>query len=301
MENGQLLGSIEVFVSVADSGSFSESARRLGLSQPSVSRHVTALEEYLGIRLLQRTTRRLSLTEAGQIYYTKARQIQKDVIEASQSISGFKETPSGLLKIGAPYNFTETKITPYLAEFLKTYPDIKLDIECNDKLQDIVEDQLDLVIRIGELTDSSYIATTFGKVRMVMCASPTYLEQHGIPKTTSDLQNHNFILYENFNQLLLTDDSGTQQVSIAGTFKSNIDTVMLSAALQHIGITVLPDMFINDLIKKGQLVDIMPAVEVEVKNLPINRVFALYSNRKHLPAKVRAFLDFFKSRFLAAY
>ncbi len=251
MENGQLLGSIEVFVSVADSGSFSESARRLGLSQPSVSRHVTALEEYLGIRLLQRTTRRLSLTEAGQIYYTKARQIQKDVIEASQSISGFKETPSGLLKIGAPYNFTETKITPYLAEFLKTYPDIKLDIECNDKLQDIVEDQLDLVIRIGELTDSSYIATTFGKVRMIMCASPTYLEQHGIPKTTSDLQNHNFILYENFNQLLLTDDSGTQQVSIAGTFKSNIDTVMLSAALQHIGITVLPDMFINDLIKKA--------------------------------------------------
>lgn len=297
MENSQLLGSIEVFVSVADSGSFSESARRLGLSQPSISRHVGALEEHLGIRLLQRTTRRLSLTEAGQVYYAKARQIQKDVIEASQSISGFKDTPSGLLKIGAPYNFTETKICPYLAEFMQAYPEIKLDIECNDKLQDIVEDKLDLVIRIGDLTDSSYIATTFGKVRMIMCATPAYLEKHGTPKTTTDLQNHNFILYENYNHLLLTDKNGTQQVTISGSFKSNIDTVMLSATLQDIGITVLPDIFIADLVKQDQLIHIMPAIEVDVKNLTINRVFALHSNRKHQPAKVRAFLDFFKPRF----
>ncbi len=297
MESSQLLGSIDVFISVADSGSFSESARRLSLSQPSVSRHVSSLEEYLGIRLLQRTTRRLSLTEAGHVYYSKARQIQKDVIEASQSVNGFKDTPSGLLKIGAPYNFTETKICPYLSEFLQTYPDIKLDIECNDKLQDIVEDQLDLVIRIGELTDSSYIATTFGKVGMIMCATPSYLENYGTPKTATDLQNHNFIVYENYNQLLLTDGNGTQQVNITGSFKSNIDTVMLSATLQHIGITVLPDMFINDLIKQGQLINIMPQFEVDVKNLFINRVFALHSNRKHQPAKVRAFLDFFKSRF----
>lgn len=297
MESSQLLGSIDVFISVADSGSFSESARRLSLSQPSVSRHVSSLEEYLGIRLLQRTTRRLSLTEAGHVYYSKARQIQKDVIEASQSVNGFKDTPSGLLKIGAPYNFTETKICPYLSEFLQAYPDIKLDIECNDKLQDIVEDQLDLVIRIGELTDSSYIATTFGKVSMIMCATPIYLEKYGTPKTATDLQNHNFIVYENYKQLLLTDNNGTQQVTISGSFKSNIDTVMLSATLQHIGITVLPDMFIKDLIKQGLLINIMPQFEVDVKNLFINRVFALHSNRKHQPAKVRAFLDFFKSRF----
>lgn len=297
MESSQLLGSIDVFISVADSGSFSESARRLSLSQPSVSRHVSSLEEYLGIRLLQRTTRRMSLTEAGHVYYSKARQIQKDVIEANQSLNGFKDTPSGLLKIGAPYNFTETKICPHLSEFLQTYPDIKLDIECNDKLQDIVEDQLDLVIRIGELTDSSYIATTFGKVGMIMCATPTYLEKYGTPKTATDLQNHNFIVYENYKQLLLTDNNGTQEVTISGSFKSNIDTVMLSATLQHIGITVLPDMFINDLIKQGQLINIMPQFEVDVKNLLINRIFALHSNRKHQPAKVRAFLDFFKSRF----
>jgi len=297
MENSQLLGSIEAFISVADSGSFSESARRLGLSQPSVSRHINALEDYLGIRLLQRTTRRLSLTEAGQIYYTRARQIQLDVIEATQSISGFKETPSGHLKIGAPYNFTETKISPFLAEFLSLYPDIKLDIECNDKLQDIVEDQLDLVIRIGELTDSSYIATSFGKVRMVMCATPAYLEKKGTPKTTSDLLNHSFVLYENYSELLLTDQTGTQQVNITGRFKSNIDTVMLSAVLQHIGISVLPDLFISDLIKQGALVDLMPQMEIEVKNLPIHHIFALYSNRKHLPAKVRAFLDFFRPKF----
>lgn len=297
MKNAQLLGSIEVFISVADSGSFSESARRLGLSQPSVSRHVNALEEHLGIRLLQRTTRQLSLTEAGQVYYIKARQIQKHVIEASLSIIGFKESPSGLLKIGAPYNFTERKICPHLTEFLQTYPEIKLDIECNDKLQDIVKDQLDLVIRIGSLTDSSYIATLFGKVRMIMCASPGYIEKYGIPKTTTDLQNHNFIVYENYNQLLLTVNGNTEQVTVSGSFKSNIDTVMISAILQNIGISVLPDMFIDDLIEQGKLVNLMPKVEIEVKHLTINQVFALHSNRKHQPAKVRAFLDFFKTRF----
>ncbi|MCK4709359.1 MAG: LysR family transcriptional regulator [Gammaproteobacteria bacterium] len=288
---------MQVFISVADSGSFSKSTRQPGLSQPSVSRQVNTLEEHLGIRLLQRTTRRLSLTEAGQIYYDKARQIQKDVIEASQSISGFKEKPSGLLKIGAPYNFTEAKIVPHLSEFLQKHPDIKLDIECNDKLQDIVEDQLDLVIRIGELTDSSYVATTFGKVRMIMCATPQYLEQQSLPKTLSDLQNHNFILYENFKHLLLTDSAGTQQVSISGSFSSNIDTVMLAAVLQHIGITVLPDIFIKQQIEEGKLVDIMLDVEISVKNLPIHHVFALYSNRKNLPAKTRAFPNFFRDKF----
>ena len=297
MENSHLLGSMQVFISVADSGSFSESARRLGLSQPSVSRQVNTLEETLGVRLLHRTTRSLSLTEAGQIYYEKARLIQRDVIEAGQSISGFKETASGVLKISAPYTWTDVKITPFLAEFLQHYPDIKINIECNDNFQDMVEDQLDLVIRVGVLQDSSYIAVPLGNVKLVMCATPNYLKQYGIPKTPSDLQNHNCIVFEDYNEMLLADQTGTHKITLNGNISSNTVTVMLSAVQQHIGLTVLPDLLVNSLLQTGELVNIMPTADINIKNLPINQVFALYSNRKHLPAKVRAFLDFYRSRF----
>jgi DNA-binding transcriptional LysR family regulator len=297
IENSQLLGAMQVFISVSDSGSFSESARRLGISQPSVSRQINALEEGLGVRLLHRTTRRLSLTEAGQIYYKKARQIQRDVIEAGQSIIGFKDTPSGVLKISAPYTWTDIKITPYLGEFLQQYPEIKLDIECNDSFQDIVEDQLDLVIRVGELQDSSFIAVPFGDVRLVVCATPNYLKQYGVPKTHSDLQNHNCILFEDFDQMLITDHTGTHEVTLSGNIRSNTVTVILSSVQQHIGLTILPDLLINPLLQTGELIDIMPTTHISIKNLPIIQVFALYSNRKHLPAKVRAFLDFFRLKF----
>jgi len=297
MQNNQLLGSIQVFVSVADSGSFSESARRLGLSQPSVSRQINNLETHLGVRLLQRTTRSLSLTEAGLIYYEKARQIQRDVYEAGQSISGFKDTPSGLLRISAPHTWTETRLAPYLGEFLEKYPQIRLEIESNDLVQDIIEDRLDLVIRVGFLKDSSYIAIPLSKIRMVLCATPAYIKRHGQPKTATDLQNHNFIYYENYTQLNFSDDSSEQLISISGSVKSNIVSVMLSAVRQHIGVSVLPDLLIENLLQTGELVDVMPDANINIKNLPVEQIYALYSNRKHLPAKVRAFLDFFRTKF----
>ena len=301
MENAHLLGSnllgiMEVFISVVDSGSFSESARRLGLSQPSVSRQVSALEEHLGVRLLQRTTRRLSLTEAGQIYYEKARQIQLDVVEAGLSIGGFKEKPSGILKVSAPYTWTENIIAPHISEFLSLYPELKLDIECNDQFQDMIEDRLDIVIRVGVLKDSSYIAVPLGNVRMLMCATPAYLEKFGTPKTAKDLQNHNFILFEEFNQISFDDGLNTEHVTITGNVIANSVPVMLAAVLQDMGITILPDLLINHLIERDDIRCVMPDVEIDIKSLPINKVFALYSNRKHLPAKVRVFIDFFKTK-----
>ena len=297
MQNNQLLGSMQVFVSVADSGSFSESARRLGLSQPSISRQINNLETHLGVRLLQRTTRSLSLTEAGLIYYEKARQIQRDVFEAGQSISGFKDTPSGLLRISAPHTWTETRLAPHLGEFLEKYPLIRLEIESNDLVQDIVEDRLDLVIRVGFLKDSSYIAIPLSKIRMVLCATPAYIKQHGQPKTASDLQNHNFIYYENYTQLIFSDTSPEQLIRISGSVKSNIVSVMLAAVRQHIGMSLLPDLLIEHLLETGELIDVMPNADISIKNLPIEQIYALYSNRKHLPAKVRAFLDFFRTKF----
>ncbi len=296
MQDSHLFGAMQVFISVADSASFSESARRLGMSQPSVSRQINALEEYLGVRLLQRTTRRISLTEAGFIYYEKARQIQQNVTEANQSISGFSETPSGVLRISAPYTWTELIIAPHLSEFLIQYPEIKLNIECNDQFQDIIEDQLDIVIRVGVLKDSTFIAVPFGHINMVIVATPEYLDKFGYPKTPGDIQNHNCILFEDYNECVFSNETKTHQVKLNGSVSTNMVSVMIAAIKQHIGLAVLPDLLIKPLLNAGELIEIMPELEIEIKNLPINQVFALYSNRRHLPAKVRAFIDFFKPR-----
>lgn len=298
MNHQHLLGAMEIFISVVECGSFSASARRLGISQPSVSRQINALEEHLGVRLLQRSTRRLNLTEAGQVYYEKAKQIQHDVIDAQQALSGFRETPSGVLRISAPHVWAETKIMPFLSEFLHKYPEIRLHIECNDELQDIIEDKLDLIIRVGELKDSSYVAVTLAEIRLVLCAAPSYLEQHGRPQTVADLQAHPFIVYAGYNQLLITTPNGvSQQITLNGRVESNTVSVMLSALMQDAGVAALPDLLIGDLLESVELINFMPDVKIQLKELPIHGVYALYSNRKHLPAKVKAFIDFFRPRF----
>lgn len=302
MDNRQLLGCMQVFVSVADCGSFSKCARRLGISQPSVSRQVNALEEHLGVRLLQRTTRRLSLTEAGVVYCEKSRQILRDVNEAGQSISGFKETASGVLRIGAPLLWADLKITPYMSEFLQKYPDIELDIQCTDVKQDVIDEGLDLVIRVGHLVDSSYVAVTLAHVSMVICASPEYLDKYGTPQSPGDLLDHNCVVYDGydeweFNKVCQKQKCPTQLVNVTGNINTNMVTVILAALKQNLSISLLPDLLIRDQLQSGALVDVMPDYKINVKNLIVDRVFALYSNRKHLPAKTRAFIDFYRDKF----
>lgn len=297
MDDSHLFGMMQTFINVVDSGSFSACARALGTSQPSVSRQITQLETQLGERLLQRTTRRLSLTEAGQVYYEKARQIQRQVLEAGQSIRDLRNTPSGLLRISVPHTWAEFLISPYLDEFLTLYPEIKLDIECNNTLQDMIEDRLDLVIRVGELKDSSFVAVPFGQIRMILCATPEYILKSGAPASAHELQQHNFIVYDEYDQLIFNEDSSEQLVTVSGPVRSNSAGVMLSSVLQHLGISLLPDTLIHGLLSSGKLVDLMPQAKIRVKDLPVDQVFALYSNRKHLPSKVRAFIDFFRPRF----
>jgi DNA-binding transcriptional LysR family regulator len=297
MEDGHLLASMQAFISVVESGSFSESARRLGLSQPSVSRQINGLEAQLGVRLLQRTTRSLSLTEAGQVYYEKARLIQRAVTEASQAISGFKDSPSGLLRISAPHTWTEAKISPHLGEFLSLYPDIKLDIQCNDNIQDMVEKRLDLVIRVGHAADSSYIAIPFAKVNMVLCASPDYLQKYGKPKTLADLNNHNIIIFDKFDKFIFTNDQNQQQITLTGSLVMNSVASIISAVSQNIGLSLLPDLLIKKKLEQGELIEVMPEYKVEIKGLAVDQAFAMYSSRKQMPAKVRAFLDFYKNKF----
>ena len=297
MEDGHLLASMQAFINVVESGSFSESARRLGLSQPSVSRQVNTLESQLGVRLLQRTTRSLSLTEAGQIYYEKAKHIQRAVTEASQAISGFKDSPSGLLRISVPHTWAEAKIVPHLGEFLSLYPEIKLEIQCNDHIQDMVEERLDLVIRVGRANDSSYIAIPFSKVKIILCASPRYFEQQGRPKTIADLNNHNFITYDKFNKLVLSKEGDQQEIPMQGPLSMNTVAGIICAAKQGIGLIAVPDLLLNKDLKQNLLIQIMPDYHIDIKGLAVEQAFAMYSSRKQMPAKVRAFLDFYKVKF----
>ena len=249
------------------------------------------------MRLLQRTTRSLSLTEAGQVYYEKAKHIQRAVTEASQAISGFKDSPSGLLRISVPHTWAEAKIVPHLGEFLSLYPEIKLDIQCNDHIQDMVEDRLDLVIRVGRANDSSYIAIPFSKVKIILCASPEYFEQKGRPKTIADLNNHNFITYDKFKKLVLSKEGDQQEIPMRGPLSMNTVAGIIGAAKQGIGLIAVPDLLLNKDLKQNLLIQIMPDYHIDIKGLAVEQAFAMYSSRKQMPAKVRAFLDFYKVKF----
>lgn len=297
MENSHLLASMQAFISVVESGSFSESARRLGVSQSSVSRQINTLESQLGVRLLHRTTRRLSLTEAGQLYYEKSRLIQRAVVEANQAMSSFKESAAGLLRISAPHTWTEMKIAPHLGEFLRLYPDIKLDLRCNDQIQDMVEDRLDLVIRVGRAKDSSFIAVPFAKVKMVLCASPSYLECYGQPKTILDLNNHNVIQFDKYDKYIFSQGNEQEVINIKGSLTVNSVDTMIQTVVQGVGISVLPDLLIQPRLETGELVQIMPHYHVDLKDLAVEQAYAMYSSRNQMPAKVRAFLEFYKTRF----
>ena len=297
MENGSLLAAMQVFISVVESGSFSECARRLGLSQPSISRQVNNLEEQLGIRLLQRTTRRISLTEAGHIYYEKAREIQHAVTEAHQAISGFKETPSGTLKVSVPYTWMEMKIAPHLGEFLQMYPDIKLDIRCNDARQDMVAEQLDIVIRVGQANDSSYVAVPLAQVDMKLVASIDYCGRFGAPNTLSDLHNHPFIIFEDFDTLIYQHPDNQLELKVNSKLITNSVASMISATKQGIGLCLMPTPLIEAELKSGELQPLLPNCNFQLKGLMVHQAFAMYSSRRQMPAKVRAFLDFYKARF----
>lgn len=297
MEDLQLVAAMQAFINTVDSGSFSESARRLGLSQPSISRQITALENHLGVRLLQRTTRRLSLTEAGQVYYEKARAIQSAMNDANLALSGFKETPSGVLRVAAPYTWTETRIAPYLAEFLTQYPEIKLELSCNNHIQDIVEERLDLVIRVGHAADSSYIAVPLAPVCIQLCASPEYLKQNGSPKTIQDLNNHNVITYDGYKNYIFSQKEKQEHVKVSGNLDTNSVDAMIIALKQGVGLAALPDLLIQQYVEQNTLQVIMADYHIEIKGVKVDQAFAMYSSRKQMPAKVRVFLDFFKDKF----
>jgi DNA-binding transcriptional LysR family regulator len=283
------LTSLTAFVRVVDSGGFSAAGRRLEMSTTMVSNHVRALEERLGARLLNRTTRKVSLTEVGKVYYDRATQILADIEQADDIAGALQSTPRGTLRI-----YTGTHIVPFVApvvdEFLKRYPDVKVDLNMGERLVDVIDEGLDIAIRLTPPPDSSLIVRSLATWRHVLCCSPSYLERHGRLRQLSELTQHNCVrhaLYPFGDEWHFVDRGDlAATVRVSGNLITNSAEMLRRAALDGNGVALLAGFMIQDELEGGRLVRLLP--EYRPVELTMN---AVYPHRHHLSAKVRTFID----------
>ena len=284
------ISEMEVFVRVVQSESFSAAARALNLSPSAVSKQVGRLEDRLGARLLNRTTRQLSLTEVGAAFYARAERIIADVTEAEQAVSHLEGSARGTLKINAPTAFGRLHIAPLLHDFLETYPEVRIDMALSDRFVDVVEEGLDLAIRIGELSDSSLIARKLSPNRRLAVASPAYIKKHGAPKTPTELANHNCLVYTYRAQRHdwpFEGPEGLETIRVAGNLETNSPEILKVNIVNGVGIGLLPLWLIGDDLRAGRLQQIMPGYHA-----PDSAIYALYPHSRHLSPKVRSFVDY---------
>ena len=291
------LSVIESFVKVAELHSFSQAAARLNTSKSVVSRHVAALEAQLGLRLFHRTTRSLTLTEAGRGYFERVSQILLDLQDADQAVSHLQMTPRGRLKVSAPMSFGFLHLAPALADFLGEYPELEVDVTMSDRFVDLVEEGFDLAVRIGALADSSLIAKRIAPIRRVICASPRYLAAHGPPEVPQDLRAHQCLCNSNqpgggHEWRFTMPDGKSATVQVKGRLALNNGDALRVAALNDLGLVDIPTFIVGGDLKAGTLVSVLDA------HVPQSlALHAVYSHARHLSPKVRAFIDFLASRF----
>jgi DNA-binding transcriptional LysR family regulator len=293
------LGAIQVFAQVVESGSFAKAAERLSLSTSAASRHVAELESHLQTRLLNRTTRRVSLTESGRAFYERSVQLLADLAEAEQEASSAAVVPRGTIRLTTSVNFGVRHVAPAIAEFLARHPEVRFDVSLADRVVDLVEEGFDLAIRIGPPGAENLVARKLGETRLVPCASPQYLAKHGAPKTPEELARHNCFTYEYVSTRHVwrfRDSAGTEHaVRVAGSLHSNNGDLLAEAAAQGAGIVFEPAFIVGPEVRAGRLVPLLQ--DYVTPPVPI---YALYPSRKHLSAKVRRFVDFLAERFSQA-
>ncbi|WP_394209593.1 LysR substrate-binding domain-containing protein [Enterovibrio calviensis] len=290
--NTQLLDGMVIFREVMKYGSFTKAAERTGHSTSYISKEINKLEERLGVRLLHRTTRSLSLTPEGELYYEQCRQIVQDAEELENAMLGRQVTPKGNLKISCPTSFGLTRLAPLLRGFADTYPDISLNIELNDRKVDLVAEGFDVAIRASQaLEDSSLISRKIHSSYAVTIASPSYLEKHGVPKRPQELVGHKVISYSNipsYNTWKYKNHDGSGiDVELDSLFVSNSSQLELLLCLSGEGITRMPLFNLNGELESGELVELFsdfPRTNIDV--------FIVYPSRKHMSSKVRCFIDF---------
>lgn len=292
----QHLTDIAVFVKVVELSSFTAAAEALQMSQPVVSKAVTRLEEKLGARLLNRTTRRLSLTEAGSELYRRSAHALEEIENAELEVARFQTEPRGTLRVSAPMSFSILHLGPALHLFFDRYPGVTVELSMDDRQVDLVEAGFDIAIRIGRLQDSNLIARKIAPCRQVLSASPAYLAKRGAPERPEDLLQHNCILYSLLatpREWRLTDAEGeVHVVPISGTMQSNNGLVNRAAAVSGAGIVLLPTFYLGDQLRSGELKPIL--CKFRPQDLA---VYAVYPERRNLMPKVRAFVDFLAATF----
>lgn len=287
--NVTAISDLDIFARVARTGNMSLAGREMGLSPAVVSKRISLLEERLGARLFQRTTRQLTLTETGEGYFKRVVDILSLVEEAEDYVSRRNTKPRGTLKISAPTSFNARHIAPHLPTFLARYPDIEVDVQLTDTFADIIREGFDLAIRIGELEDSSLVARKLASEVRIMCATPGYLAKAGTPKKLEDLAAHNCLLAGAQDLWRLEGPDGRHEVRVSGNLRSNSAELVRGGLLQGLGIALRGIWDVRDEIECGTLAIVLPEYAGSSKN----GIYAVYPSREFMPAKVHAFIEYF--------
>lgn len=289
------LDAMNVLTRVVSSGSFAEAARRLGVTRSAISKAITQLEQELGVRLLDRTTRRVTPTEAGLAYYERCLAILAQISETEAQVSRLHDEPKGVLKVNGPMSFGTLYLGSAIADFMDRYRDLKVELTLSDRMIDPLEEGVDVTVRIGAMVDSSLIARRISTARVLLVASPEYLARNGMPKTPADLVGHKCLHYGHSTTVprwQLTDNGTSITVPVAACLSSNNGDTLRDAALKGIGIARQPSFIVGSDIAAGRLVVVLP--DFPPQDVTIH---ALYAPNRFLAAKSRVFIDFLVERF----
>ena len=288
---------MRTFVAVVESGGFSSAGRRMGVSKALVSKHVGQLEEALGLRLLHRTTRRVNPTTSGQAYFERCKVLIEELEELESSLQSEQREPSGELRINAPSAFAELHLMQVVSDYSDRYPEVLMRLKLTDRFVDLVEEGVDLAIRVGELADSSLVARKLTTTRMLVCASPAYLARVGVPVTPAELTNHTCIIDTNYrhnDRWCIGGEHTGQQVFVAGPVHVNSARAARELLIAGRGIGFVPSFVVAEDVASGRLVQLFAELSTDEHG-----IYAVYTHRRHLSAKVRLFIDMLAERLQA--
>src|SRR5690349_10727582 len=291
------LEAMEIFVRIVDAGSFSAVARELNTTQPTISKQITALEARLKTRLLNRSTRSLSVTESGTAYYERCKRILEEVRAAEGALGRLQSSLTGTLHVNGSIAMGQMFLTPLMLEFQRSYPELTVELTLNDRYIDLVEEGVDVAVRLGRLADSNLVARRLGSTHRVLVATPEYLAARGMPQRPSDLEQHNCLLYAYLstgNEWSFRGPQSDLRVHAHGNFKANNGHSIREALLAGAGVALMPDWLVHEQIVNGKLTVLLPDFAPEP--LEVN---AVYPSGRHVSAKLRTFVDFLQERFRA--
>jgi len=296
VDNMDTLDGMRTIVAVVETGSFTAASERQGISKALVSKYVGEVENRLGVRLFNRSTRRLSLTEEGQRYYDQVVPLLEEYAVMVDNVTGAQSAPRGLLRISVPQTFGEMSLSPLIPKFLENYPDLSVDLQLSDRMIDMLEEGIDVVIRIGGVDDSTLIARHIKTLPLSLCASPGYIKQYGEPQNAQQVAEHTCIIDSNFRigkQWPIVSPNGqTESIEVSSKIAANSPRAVKEIAIAGGGVGMIPRFIIESELQQGTLQEILPGY----KTLEFG-LFAIYPHRRYLSKKVRCFIDFLIDEF----